>query len=352
MMESVEKTSGEHLDLNSHCLQLFTPGVAGVEERESDGLIFGSFDMHLGLSRLEEMLTLIENVNPKDYSNDWFFSHFSRIMSVDSLDPVSLLTEIILVLKRGASSFRYSEYIECFYSVLVDLQLDVEPYSMKLLFKGGGVLGPDQVWRRLIESAWLRLTSPEFASLKKWRLQRAIDNKESMTSYANYLLGKYRRLLVIRIDFSYKAEYAASITESEARADLSRLFLNRRRNKNLIPDLVGYICRIEWSEKTRYHFHVMLFIDGDKRMKDAYISYKTGLYWENVITKGRGRFYSCNYSSPGYDRCGIGMIHCGNPVEVSNLMDGALSYLVKRDQYLLAHSVGHRKNVWTGQVPR
>jgi len=326
--------------------------MVGVEGCQTDGLIIGSLDMHLGLSRLEEMLRLIENVNPNDYSNEWFFGQFSRIMGIGSLDSISLLVEILFVLKKEASSYRYSEYIESFYLVLLDLKLDIDLYSMGLLFDGTSVVEHDQVWRILIEATWLRLTSPEFASLRRWRLQKVIDNKESMTSYANYLLERYRRLLVIRIDFSYKSAYAASITESEARADLSRLFLNRRRNKNLIPDLVGYICRIEWSEKTRYHFHVMLFIDGDKRMKDAHISYKTGLYWENVITKGRGRFYSCNYSSPGYHRCGIGMIHYGNPVEVSNLMDGALSYLIKRDQYLLAHSLGHRKSVWTGQMPR
>lgn len=352
MMKSIQENSGEYFGSNKTHLQLFDQSESCGKGCEPDGFVFGSFDMHLGLSKLEKMLTLIENVNPMDYTNKWFFDQFSRIIGVFVVDPLALLTEIVLVLRDGSASFRYSEYIECMRMAIHELKIEVATCSLTLLSGGRIVDNPEQIWRQLIQCVWLKFMSSEFMSQKKWRLRRAMENKESLNFYVNTLLKKYKRLLVIRIDFSYKTEYASSITEHEARSDLSRLFSNRRRNKDLIPDLVGYICRIEWSEKTRYHFHVMLFIDGDKRMKDAHISYKTGLYWENVITKGRGRFYSCNYSSQGYDRCGIGMIHYSNPIEVSNLMDCALSYLYKKDQYLLAHSVGHRKNVWTGQMPQ
>lgn len=351
-MKAYESKFDQYLSSTKSRSQLFGQLEYGCDDVESDGLIFGSFDVHLGLSRLEKMLIVIENVNPMEYTNQWFFDQFSRIIGVFHVEPIAFMSEIVLVLRDDGLMFRYSEYIECLRLAIHELQIDVDLCSMTLLSAGRAIIDSDQIWRQLIDCVKLKFTSSEFILQKQWRLRRAIENKESLSCYVGTLLEKYKRLLVIRLDFSYKTEYASSITEHEARADLSKLFLNRRRNKNLIPDLVGYVCRIEWSEKTRYHFHVMLLIDGDKRMKDAHISYKTGLYWENVITKGRGRFYSCNYSSQGYDRCGIGMIHYGNPIEVSNLMDCALNYLAKKDQYLLAHSVGHRKNVWTGRMPR
>lgn len=327
-------------------MQLFV----NSDDSGSDGMVIEPIDIHLGLSRLEKILILIENTNPYEHSNNWFFDRFARIAEVDAIDSLALLSEIVAVLQEGNEIYRYSEYIDCARIAISQLQLTVDSRSMVLIASGEFVDDPDSIWRSLIECLWFKLTSMEFVNLRRRRDRKVLDNKESMVAYTNALLIKYKRLLVIRLDLSYKAQYASSISEHEARSDLSRLFLNRRRNKDLIPDLVGYICRIEWSERTRYHFHVMLFIDGDKRMKDAHISYKTGLYWENVITRGRGRFYSCNYSGHDYDRPGVGMIHYGNEVEVSNLMDCALSYLVKKSQYLLANSVGHRKNIWTGKL--
>lgn len=318
----------------------------------AEGLIVGPVDIHLELSRVERMLILIEGVDPSHYSIDWYFYQFSRIIEVNEVDPRRLLIGIFQMIHSSSARYRYSEYIECLRQVFAKLQTQYDYRNNDLVFDGRSVGDYAWAWRKLIDCASFEMKAAEFLLLKRRRNRNIQATKDSVFSYADSLLKKYRRLLVIRLDLSYKAEYASFISEQEARADLSRLFANRRRNKNLIPDLVGYVCRIEWSARTRFHFHVMLFIDGDKRMKDAHIAYKTGLYWEQVITKGRGRFYSCNYSTQNYERPGIGMIHYGNPLEVDNLMNFALGYLVKNDQHILAHSVGHRKSVWTGQLPR
>lgn len=169
-----------------------------------------------------------------------------------------------------------------------------------------------------------------------------------MQAYVMQLLHRYRRLLVLRVDFSYQAEHSASVSEVQARADLRRLFANRRCNAGLLPDMVGYVCRMEWAFDTKYHFHVMFFLDGDLRRKDAHIAQQIGRYWVDVITKGKGRFYNCNLSKSQYDKCGIGMINLKNGEEVDALLNNALPYLFKKDELLAAKALEGRKTVFRG----
>lgn len=92
-------------------------------------------------------------------------------------------------------------------------------------------------------------------------------------------------------------------------------------------------------------------LDGDRRRDDVHLAQQVGLYWVNVITKGKGRFENCNLAKHKYDSCGIGMIHLKNPDEVDNLLRVSLGYLLNTERYLVAKSLEHSNTVFRGVMP-
>lgn len=305
---------------------------------------------HMNLLLIDKMVKVIENTNPHNNSLNYYFYQFANTFEIVNLNPQSFLREIIENIEYTRKEFRYSEHLECMLDVVDEMQLKVVEITRSV---ESSLFGnqPLALWEILIKKVWERVQSPVFIARCEQRLIRIKKTQVAMEGYVLKLLEKYKRLLVLRLDLEYKLEHAPYISEAEARADLARLLGNRRHNKDLLPDLVGYVVRLEWETYTRFHFHVFFFLDGDLHRRDAHLAQQVGRYWVDVVTQGRGRFENCNLSKHKYDSCGIGMIHLNRPDEVKRLLKDALYYVLTKVKFLVAKELGHRKTLWRGLMP-
>jgi hypothetical protein len=114
--------------------------------------------------------------------------------------------------------------------------------------------------------------------------------------------------------------------------DRKRFFTNRKGKKSLFKHLIGYVWRIEFTPDAGYHMHIALLFNGSLAKKDEWLAQQIGEYWENVITRGAGRFHNCNKAwdktSP---KCGLGEVNHYDLTKRAALL-GALSYLCKPRQ--------------------
>jgi hypothetical protein len=187
---------------------------------------------------------------------------------------------------------------------------------------------------------WLRhaLTDEGFLARRRRRREQARRHYTSGKTYIDDLFARHSRLVVLRIDFGYrdwtKAEnnMISSKALDEARRDLAR-FLNNRRSNTVFDHMVGHIWKLEEGTTKGYHFHVMFFFDGSKVQQDVHLAKVLGEYWQDVVTKGEGCFYSCNGHKNKYRRLGIGRIEHDDHEMRGNLLL-ALAYMTKADQYL------------------
>jgi hypothetical protein len=169
-------------------------------------------------------------------------------------------------------------------------------------------------------------------------------NYQSMINYIDNLFTRHGRLLVIRIDLSYRKDIDTPFLNEEeiyqkycqAKVDREHLFQNMRSNA-LFNHMVGYIWRLEYGEDKGFHNHMIFFYDGSQVQQDVTIGRMIGEYWVNVITQGsRGLYYNCNAYKEKYERCGIGMINWNNLQLIANLKNDAVPYLAKPDEYISA----------------
>jgi hypothetical protein len=187
---------------------------------------------------------------------------------------------------------------------------------------------------------WLRhaLTDEGFLARRRRRREQARRHFISAKTYVDDIFARYSRPLVLRIDFGYRDwtkpenNMISGKTLDEARRDLARFFNNRRSN-SVFDHMVGYIWKLEEGTTKGYHFHVMFFFDGSKVQQDVYLAKELGKYWQDIVTKREGCFYSCNEHKEKYRRLGIGRIEHDDHEKRGNLLL-ALAYMTKADQYL------------------
>lgn len=139
------------------------------------------------------------------------------------------------------------------------------------------------------------------------------------------------------------------VSFEDVQRDRVKLFDNMRSKPSLFEHLVGYAWRFEYALDTGFHIHVLLAFKGSEVQKHEWLSKLIGDYWCEDITKGRGRFHSCNLDwdkdAKGY---GIGAIEWHDDLHRVNLRERVLPYLAKFDQYILVRPYKGAKLMGTG----
>lgn len=195
---------------------------------------------------------------------------------------------------------------------------------------------------------------------KKRHAQRKSDAKKRFKRYSAYPLRLFpncARLVVLRIDLSYRKEIAHQFTLEDLKADVEHLLNNQRGSKEL-AFMKGYIVKFEYGIDKGFHAHFLVFLDGSKRQGSShvYLTQKLGEYWVNTITKGRGRYWNCNAEADNYERKGrrgIGLIHRSEEILISNLQHCVIAYLCKMDQFIEPkYKKARTKLIRKGEVPK
>jgi len=246
--------------------------------------------------------------------------------------------------------YEYSEHVQLFYSVCFSMHLDYGVFQGKSVLHE--VLPGDvpELFNRFVAEIRAQGRTIEFKRKVNARQHNARRNFSSSAKYIEELYSKYSRLLVLRVDLGYKKGIADDVTVDLAHLHRKKM-LNNMRSNRIFENLVGYIWKLEYGESKGLHFHVVLFYDGARVKKDAYLAELIGRYWVDQITRGSGTFYNCNRSKAKYKNCGIGMISHFD-AEKREFLLFAVRYLTKKDQYLRLKSRGRTRIFGRGELPK
>ena len=105
---------------------------------------------------------------------------------------------------------------------------------------------------------------------------------------------------------------------------------NRRNNKTIFGNNLGYIVKKEVSNNGNLHLHALFLEDGNKVQKAAFKADQIGKYWNDSITNGKGCYENCNKNK--YEKNGIGMVDYTDEEKINNLKKHAVSYFYKTDK--------------------
>ncbi len=151
--------------------------------------------------------------------------------------------------------------------------------------------------------------------------------KQSTEKYIDALFENNSKICGIRVDLKYKQEFAKDISLDVINRDLKRMLDNRRSNKNVFGNNLGYVIKKEVSDSGNLHLHALFLEDGNKVQKAAYKADQIGKYWNDSITKGKGCYENCNRRN--YENNGIGIIDYKDKEKVNNLKEHVVSYFYK-----------------------
>jgi hypothetical protein len=165
-------------------------------------------------------------------------------------------------------------------------------------------------------------------------------NYQSMVNYIDNLFERRSRLLVMRLDLSYRKDIDTPFLNEveiyhsycQAKADREHLFRNMRSN-SIFDEMIGYIWKLEYGKEKGFHYHFIFFKNSEDK-QDITIARRIGEYWANVITQGRGLYYNCNADKGKYRYLGIGTIDRSHTDSITNLKHKVVPYLVKPDENL------------------
>jgi hypothetical protein len=160
------------------------------------------------------------------------------------------------------------------------------------------------------------------------------SNTAGLLELVDRLFAVHSQLLVIRMDISYRRNAAAPwlslpVTMGEALDHRNRVIHYLRRKCPFKP--IGYAWKLEFTEHTGWHTHLLLFYDANQHQQDFVIAEHIGQHWDRVIARGNGRHFICNYQSYRYR--GVGKIHYSDTVKLWALRTLVAPYLTKADYY-------------------
>lgn len=194
------------------------------------------------------------------------------------------------------------------------------------------------------------VNTPEFKASITARLERTKHQFKRSSKLVKVLRAKFSKLLVLRIDLCWKAAIQDDSTFDEMKAYFSQL-LKRFHYDPTLPNIVGYIWKLEFGQKKGYHYHCMFFMDGNKFQNDTHYAEVIGQHWAK-LTLNKGYYFNCHRDKIKYRNLAIGMAHHNDQTFYDNL-DQVLVYICKQDQFLIDKRLLNRnlRVFGTSQLP-
>ena len=247
--------------------------------------------------------------------------------------------------------YDYSPYVDLFFHCWMRLEMYNEGFTNPRGYSSKPNKRQFEVCNDFLQIIRTEAGTPEFKK-KLFRMHEKYSlNYSSAVEYIEALFKHCcSKLLVLRLDLSYRHEVTRNITAEQAKEDLEHFLNNRRGNHKLFKHWAGYIRKLEWGPEKGLHFHLIIFYKGSKRCKDFYLAKALGEYWEK-ITDNRGNYWNCNANKDEYWRLGIGMVDKNDEDKRKILTEDVVSYLVKSEQSLRAKKLGEGKCFVRGIMP-
>lgn len=246
-------------------------------------------------------------------------------------------------------------YVDAFIRRVKKFKLDVASPSVPSKTVEQSV----RVLNRFVGSLRKRVRSDGFKNKINNYSRASNKNLKGVLVYIDLLFARYSRLLVVRVDLSYKNKFCDGykttdgVTSEQARAHREKLLYDLK-NKMFSDSMVGYVWKLEYGLSKGYHYHLLVFFDGSQVRKDETLALIIGQYWRDVVTDGKGIYHSCNAKKEDYRRrgfgVGIGMINHDDSELRQNLQKAA-AYLIKTDYYIRTAISGNGRTFGKGGKP-
>ncbi|MGN2250317.1 hypothetical protein ACFWZ1_09605 [Frateuria sp. GZRe14] len=192
--------------------------------------------------------------------------------------------------------------------------------------------------------------SPKVISRIQRLTRQRSDNLEECCKYVLAILRVHARPLVLRVDLYVEAEAKEAAKEGKIKRALRKLARNLGEDR-IVPDVLGYIIKLENGYDRGIHLHVMVILDGDKHFQSYKLAEQLRMYWihECVGSPQFASGFNCYLRKDEYPFNCIGHVHYLDGNALRGVLE-ALKYVTKTDmEFLLPKSLG--KSLRKGQVP-
>ena len=231
-----------------------------------------------------------------------------------------------------SKKYWYSEHCELFFRCIDELGLWGFPKGKPDINTTGTNKTDGECFNDLLELIRKKSLTNNFKRRLNQRLKNSENNFQSARSYIDKLFSKHSKLLVVRVNPGYLEMYSSKITLEEAQKDLKRFLGNWRCNK-IFEHCVGYIWKLEMGDLKGFHFHLVLFFNGNEVQNEELHASNVNTYWMKVIADGRGLCSDSNRRKDHADHHWVGMIGQSDSEKRENLLK-AIKYLTKTEQYI------------------
>ena len=169
------------------------------------------------------------------------------------------------------------------------------------------------------------------------------ENAKSIENHFGSLIKKHDTLLVIRINLCYQARLKdvgrlSHIELSDAISD-RKCFLAEIDKR--YPDWLGYVWKLEFAPMKGYHYHCILYFNGESLRADGVSSLALASLWKNITSERRGITFLCNLHKDKYVYPAICTIHYSEKEKINNFWFLA-KYLSKDDLFSSVRRDGRR----------
>ena len=286
---------------------------------------------------ITEMIMIYQQTMKIRESTD---KYFSITKTIKNINKISATTDGILTLKLMGNTLgiisdikktnELSPYVGLFVDVAEEMNL-ISCKDVVLIGKNEEAITLCDKLNDFIE----QVRNSDNEELKKEDDNNKRCSNKNLNSIKNYihkLFNIYSRILVVRIDFGYQSKHADSISIDEIKSHRVKL-LGLVKKLYSQKKLIGYIWKIEYGIKKKYHYHAFFLFNGALIRQDVSIANAIGELWNNEVTKNKGVYFNCNHKKEKYSECGIGMINYYEHNKISYLHK-ALSYITKIDSFI------------------
>lgn len=191
---------------------------------------------------------------------------------------------------------------------------------------------------------YLKIVKSETTRKRIDNIQRGVrENTDSIDQQFKALLKKHASLLVIRVDLSYETRLKdvnrlTHISREQISED-KKYFLKEIERQ--FPDWLGYVCKLEFAPKKGYHYHCILYFNGNELRADGVISLALARLWRDITSERKGVTFLCNLHKKEYTHLAIGRVHYTEKEKIKNFRYVA-QYLAKNDLFSCIKKNGKR----------
>lgn len=252
-----------------------------------------------------------------------------------------------------STDFIFTPKTELFFRICKELSIFDSYFSNPSALCSNGMVAAD-CFNLLLERIREEAGKPEFRRRIYRHTEGRKRNLASLVKYVDYLF-KYRRsrLIVVRVDLSYKANNGPAMRSNQAKLDLAHLLNNMRSKAGIFSSIEGYLWKLECGLNGADHFHCIFFFNNDRHQKDAWLGEEIGKYWSEEITHGKGKYFNCNrkFNKVKQNHLCIGRIEANDNEKLNLLNRYVIKYLCKSEQQVVAKTKKRYRTIGRGDMP-